>query len=81
MERQYLTPKDVFNCFQSNGLFSENEKEHNEFSATRCEVCNGLAGERFSITGYINLDEAKYIGNLYSLDICIDCFGKLYNAD
>jgi len=78
MNRQYLTASEVFAAFQANGLYSDNEENHNEFSSRPCEVCNGLSGERFNVTGYINLDEAKYEGNLYSLDICVDCFEKLF---
>ena len=76
-----MTHKQVFEAFQQSGLVSS-LKEEPSFSGRNCDVCCGLPGDRYEITGYLNLKEAqtekKKGDNLYQLSVCPGCYLKLF---
>ena len=70
-----MKSKNVYEAFRENGLFTE--IDHNEFSKGSCWVCDGKAGERFIVEGYLNLKDSDDEGNKYKLSLCVDCFEGL----
>jgi hypothetical protein len=69
----------IYDEFMKSGL--HREIDHNEFSKRLCENCGELPGERFTIEGYFNLNDAKSKENLYQIDICISCHERLFGGD
>ena len=77
-----LKHTDVYKSLQASGLVScKNDEPY--FTSRRCDNCNGLAGDRYEIEGYLNLSEAqteKNKGdNLYTLELCSDCYQELFS--
>ena len=77
-----LKHTDVYKSLQASGLVSGKNNEP-YFSHRRCDNCNGLAGDRYEVEGYLNLTEAqaeKNKGdNLYVLELCPDCYQQLFS--
>jgi hypothetical protein len=73
---------DVYKALQASGLVSCNS-DIPFFSHRRCDNCNGLAGDRYKVEGYLNLTEtqteAQKGDNLYTLELCPDCFEALFS--
>lgn len=73
---------DVYSALQSSGLVSSKNEEP-YFSHHLCDNCNGLAGDRYEVEGYLNLTEAQTEvnkgDNLYTLELCADCYQELFS--
>ena len=78
MRNTDLYGSSIFNEFMKSGLVSE--IGHDEFSKTRCENCNALPGERWTVSGFFNLQHARE-GESYELVICVDCYEKLFGCE
>lgn len=74
--------KEVYKAFQAYGLASVKNTEP-YFSHNLCDNCNGLRGNRYEVEGYLSLNEAQNEvnkgDNLYTLELCEDCYVKLFS--
>lgn len=73
-----MTHTEVAQAFEASGLFHATHDEP-YFTWRRCDACQGLPGDRYEVTGYLNLEEAKAgEGNLYTLEICPECLYRMH---
>ena len=72
-----MTSKELYKIWGRNGLKSSKNDEP-YFTWRKCDNCNGLAGNRYEVEGYISLEEARQgEDNLYTLELCEECFYEL----